>query len=301
MYLDHFGLKEFPFALTPDTGFFFNYRDHLEALNVLTVALRAGEGFIKVTGEVGTGKTLLCRKLLNGLDAKFVTAYIPNPFLEPDALRRAVAEELGVAEVESLSQHALIKALNVRLIELAGEGKRVVLCIDEAQSLCDESLEALRLLSNLETEKAKLLHLVLFGQPELDARLETARFRQLRQRITFAHRLAPLDRAGVQSYVAHRLSVAGYNGAPPFSRGAIAVLRRASRGIPRLINVLAHKSLMLAYGAGSRRITPRQVRAAVRDTEGAQQAAARGPWWLLTTLTAAAASAVALILLNVPA
>jgi MSHA biogenesis protein MshM len=300
MYQQHFGLKEFPFALTPDTGFFFNYRDHLEALNVLMVALRAGEGFIKVTGEVGTGKTLLCRKLLNSLDEAFVTAYVPNPFLDADALRRAVAEELGVAGVEDLSQHALIKRLNERLIELAGEGKRVVLCIDEAQALSDESLEAVRLLSNLETEKSKLLHLVLFGQPELDERLATPQFRQLRQRVTFSHKLNPMDRDGVRDYLAHRLSVAGYNGSPLFANRALSLLHRASRGIPRLINVIAHKSLMLAYGAGATQVSAKHLHAAIRDTEDAS-APARRPWWVVTTVTAAVASALAVAWVNLAA
>lgn len=282
MYEHYFGLREPPFSLTPDTGFFFQYRHHLEALNVLLFALRAGEGFIKVTGEVGTGKTLLCRKLLNSLDPSWVTAYIPNPFLEPDALRRAVAEELEIPLEAAWTQHQLVKQLHHRLIQLARAGKRVVVCIDEAQALSDESLEALRLLSNLETEKAKLLQVVLFGQPELDARLDGPRNRQLRQRIAFSYHLAPLDREGVRSYLAHRLAVAGYNGAPLFPEAAVQRIYKASGGIPRLVNILAHKSLMLAYGQGARVIAPQHVELAVHDTEGVAAVARPSPWWLLS-------------------
>jgi len=180
MYEDHFGLRQAPFSLTPDTGFFFRNDAHVEALQVLRVALDAGEGFIKVTGEVGTGKTLLCRLLLNGLDEQWVTAWVPNPYLDPDALRRAIADELRVALGPTPRQHTLVKKLQERLIELAASGKRVAVVIDEAQALSDESLEALRLLSNLETETRKLLHVVLFGQPELDERLAQPQLRQLR-------------------------------------------------------------------------------------------------------------------------
>jgi hypothetical protein len=171
MYQTHFGLASLPFTITPDTGFFHNAGTHQEALNVLLVALRTGEGFIKVTGEVGTGKTLLCRQLLNNLEADFVTAYIPNPFLNPTALRMALAEELGIEFARNIGQHRLLKLITERLVELNAAGKRVVLLLDEAQAMPDDSLEALRLLTNLETEHDKLMQVVLFGQPELDRRL----------------------------------------------------------------------------------------------------------------------------------
>lgn len=279
MYEHYFGLKERPFALTPDTGYFFNYKDHQEALNVLLVALRSGEGFLKVTGEVGTGKTLLCRKLLNSLGEDWVTAYVPNPFLGPDALRRALADELGLALEADASQHQLVKRLHDALIDLAAQGRRVVLCIDEAQALSDESLEAVRLLSNLETEKRKLLHVVLFGQPELNTRLDAPAIRQLKQRITFSYHLNPLDRDGVRSYLHHRLSIAGYNGGPLFREAAVKRIHAASGGIPRLVNILAHKALMVAFGQGARDIGAKQVRLAVNDTEGALQVYSR--YWML--------------------
>jgi MSHA biogenesis protein MshM len=267
MYLDHFGLREFPFSLTPDTSFFFEYGHYRDALNTLLVAVRSGEGFIKVTGEVGTGKTLLCRKLLNLLEDEFHTAYIPNPYLTPTALTLAVAEEIGLDLPRNMSQHRIMKALTERIIELNTQGKRVVLCIDEAQAMPEQTLEALRLLTNLETEKRKLLQVVLFGQPELDAHLAQESVRQLRQRITFAHRLATIDREGMGAYVNHRLLVAGSNGGVQFEPQALRLLHEASRGVPRLINILSHKALMVAFGRGARSIEATHVRLAADDTE----------------------------------
>jgi MSHA biogenesis protein MshM len=291
MYEDHFGLRQAPFSLTPDTGFFFRNDAHVEALQVLRVALDAGEGFIKVTGEVGTGKTLLCRLLLNSLDEQWVTAWVPNPYLDPDALRRAIADELRVALGPTPRQHTLVKKLQERLIELAANGKRVAVIIDEAQALSDESLEALRLLSNLETETRKLLHVVLFGQPELDERLAQPQLRQLRQRIGFGYRLQPLDADGVALYLQHRLSVAGYNGRSLFAPRALRRLHRASGGIPRLVNVLAHKALLLAYGRGLREVSEAEVALAVRDTDGAA-APARAGWGKAAAWFAAFAAAI---------
>jgi MSHA biogenesis protein MshM len=267
MYLEHFGLEQHPFSITPDTDFFVNQGSHREALNVLLVALRSGEGFIKVTGEVGTGKSLLCRELLNTLDGEFVTAYLPNPFLNPTALRMALAEELGIEFARNTGQHRLLQLISERLIEICATGKRVALLIDEAQTLPDQSMEALRLLTNLETEKQKLLQVVLFGQPELDERLEGEHLRQLKQRITFSYRIRPLDRAALGNYLNHRLVVAGYSGEPLFTNMAMASLQRNSRGIPRLVNVLSHKALMSAYGRGEHLVCAHHVRRAASDTE----------------------------------
>jgi len=279
MYEAFFGLREPPFSLTPDTGYFFGYRAHERALEVLLHAVRQGEGFIKITGEVGTGKTLICRKLLKSLDDNFVTAFIPNPALSPDGLRQALARELGLATDAGQDSHELLQQIHFGLVQRAKEGKRVVLCIDEAQTLSNEGLEAVRLLTNLETEKIKLLQVILFAQPELDQRLRSAELRQLQQRISFDYCLEPLDRAAVDSYVAHRLSVAGYNGERLFSRLAIRRLHRCSRGIPRLINVIAHKSLMVAYGRGRRQVGGKEIQRAADDTAGAFSARGRG--WLL--------------------
>ena len=266
MYLHHFKLREAPFGITPDTAFAFNARAHREALNTLLVAVRSGEGFIKITGEVGTGKTLLCRRFLAGLGTDYVTAYIPNPYLQPHTLFLAFAAELGVELKADCDQYQLLKGLNEALIALAAKGRTVVLCLDEAQSLPLESLEALRLLSNLETEKKKLLQVVLFGQPELDVRLGMKSVRQLRQRIVFQYRLGGLGGDELKHYVYHRLRIAGYRGGPIFTRRAFRELLAASRGTPRLVNILAHKALMLAYGEGIYRVDRRHMRAAARDS-----------------------------------
>lgn len=279
MYLQHFGLREPPFSLTPDTSFFFAWRSHQEALNVLLVALNNGEGFLKVTGEVGLGKTLLCRKLLNALQSPYVTAYIPNPHLSPGAMRQAIVEDLGIKLGSRATQNDVVRAMTRRLIEMAREGQRVVLILDEAQELPEKTLEAVRLLTNLETEKRKLLQVVLFGQPELDRRLALPQLRQLRQRITFSYRLAPMDLEGVMNYIRHRLHVAGYSGVPMFMPAAVKRIYKASQGTPRLINVLCHKALMVAYGRGEHHVSARHADQAVRDTEGAQQT--RLGWWPL--------------------
>lgn len=276
MYKAHFGLRELPFGITPDTSFFFTSPHAQEALNTLLVAAHNGEGFIKITGEVGTGKTLLCRKFMATLGADFVTAYISNPYLEPRTLMLALADELGIVLKKDVDQHKLLKSITLRLLELAADGKHALLCLDEAQAIPLESLEALRLLTNLETEKRKLLQIVLFGQPELNRKLELDSIRQLAQRITFHYHLGPLTRDDMEYYLAHRLRVAGFTGSRLFSRGASATLFSASRGFPRLINILAHKSLMLCYGEGKQQIDRRHVALAARDTLSSKRA--RWPW-----------------------
>lgn len=275
MYLEYFGLQEQPFSITPDTSFAFSAQSHQEALNTLLVALQCGEGFIKITGEVGTGKTLLCRRLLRTLTDGWVTAYLPNPSLDPDTLLLAVAEELGIPDVAGIDQYHLLRRINLALLNLAKTKKRVVLCIDEAQAIPLPTLEVLRLVSNLETEKRKLLQIVLFGQPELDERLALPSVRQLLQRITFHHRLCGLASAELENYLNHRLRVAGYRGDPLFSRGAMRSLYKASGGTPRLINILSHKSLLAVFGEGRRVVKSKHVKRAAADTEGAR--AIR--WW----------------------
>jgi len=275
MYQEFFGLSERPFGITPDTSFFFAFSSYQEALNTLLVAVRTGEGFIKITGEVGTGKTLLCRKFMASLGGDFVTAYIPNPYLEPRTLLLAVAEDLRIPLDASVDQHHLLKALTLGLLKFAREGKRVVLCLDEVQAMPLETMEALRLLTNLETEKRKLLQIVLFGQPELDQKLEQESIRQLKQRITFHYCLGTLQRDELDSYIAHRLAMAGNRGAQLFDRPALSLLHRASGGVPRLVNILAHKALLLTYGEGRAHAGKKQVRAAVADTPAAKQPR----WW----------------------
>lgn len=275
MYLDHFGLSELPFGITPDTSFTVLTRSHQEALNTLLVALNSGEGFIKITGEVGTGKSLLCRRLLQALPENAVSAYLPNPYLAPRTLLLALAEELGVAVDSASDDYHLLKCVNEALLAYAGDERPVVVCIDEAQAMPLETLESLRLLSNLETEKRKLLQIVLFGQPELDRKLAEPSVRQLLQRIAFHYRLGCLGREEVGNYLAHRLRVAGYRGDELFAPRAVHSLHRASRGTPRLLNILAHKSLLAVYGEGKHAVLSRHVRQAAADTEGA----ASPGWW----------------------
>ena len=290
MYTEHYGLQQLPFGITPDTHFFFAHSSYQEALNTLLVAARSGEGFLKVVGEVGTGKTLLCRKFLNQMETEnFVTAFIPNPYLEPMTLLLAVADEFGVAYPENPNQHLVLKALTGFLIRTHTDGKRVLLCLDEAQAMPTESLEALRLLTNLETKSRKLLQVVLFGQPELDVWLDEPSIRQLKQRITFSCNLGTLNLTDTEFYIAHRLSIAGYRGARLFSHGAVRLLHRAGRGIPRLINILSHKALIGGFGEGARYITDRYVKLAILDTEStrARVMTARRRWLRLGALLAA--------------
>ncbi len=278
MYERYFGLRELPFGLTPDTEYYFAHAQHQEALNMLVAAARMGEGFLKVTGEVGTGKTLLCRKFLATLaaDPGFTTAYIPNPTLDPLALIEAIATELGLPPARGQGPHALMRGLTEHLVQNCAQGRRMVLCLDEVQAMPMETLESLRLISNLETEKRKLVQIVLFGQPELDLRLEERSVRQLRQRIAFSCRLVPLSLADTDDYLRHRLHVAGYEGPALFGKGALRVLYRASGGVPRLANILAHKSLMAAYGEGSAVVRARHMRLACADTEAVGRR--RGFW-----------------------
>ncbi|MFA7825915.1 MSHA fimbrial biogenesis protein MshM [Aeromonas dhakensis] len=294
MYLNHFGLQEAPFGLTPNTGFYYGLPPHEEALQVLNWALAQGEGFIKVTGEVGTGKTLLCRKLLSELGSEerpVRLAWLPNPHLSPAELRIALALELGLA-VRDQSELDLTDRIHRHLISLHQQRSRVVVLIDEAQALPDETLEAIRLFGNLETESSKLLQIVLFGQPELDSRLAKPHLRQLRQRIGFSYSLRPLRFDETRAYMEHRLHISGYRGAPLFGGSALRQLWRASRGIPRLINILAQKCLMLAYGQGARQIDSRLVRLAVRDTDDARRLLSRRWWPLLLLLGCALAYGV---------
>ena len=280
MYETFFGLNELPFSLTPNTHFFLGSETHQQALDMLLWALKHQEGFIKVTGEVGTGKTLLCRKLLNALEDPFVTAYLPNPYFSAETLYCLVAEELAVFSNEKLAgdneqlapqakeQHVLaLKQIQQTLVNLAKSGKRLVLVIDEAQAMPEETIEALRLLSNLETESEKLLQIVLFGQPELDTVLSKKHLRQLKQRITFQHKLKPLQRKDIENYISHRMILAGYKSGRLFDAKAIGLLCRASKGIPRLVNILCHKALMSAFGEGEKLIQSRHMLAAISDTE----------------------------------
>lgn len=290
MYLEHFGLQELPFSITPNTPYFFASKSAHEALNTLLVAVSMGEGFMKITGEVGTGKTLLCRKLLGALDERYEVAYIFNPYLDPMALFVELASELGLPRPPSkmIGQHEVLNALTRRVLELNEQGKRVVICLDEVQAMPTETLEALRLLTNLETENRKLLQVIIFGQPELDEHLNRPSVRQLRQRITFQYVLKPLSNTEFEYYILHRLTTAGCQRGQLFTRPALWWLRRKSRRIPRLINILANKSLMAAYGRGKRQVGLSEVMSAVRDTASVRLEG-RERLWLWAALLALAA------------
>lgn len=273
MYLQHFGLRELPFSLTPNTQFFLNMASYHKAYNMLMVSLANAEGFIKIIGEVGTGKTMLCRKVLNTLEddkENYITAFIPNPVLSPKGLFLAFAEELNIEIDQDVGHHRLLKAITERLVEYSAENKQVVLFIDEAHAMPEQTLEALRLLTNIETEQVKLFQVVLFAQPELDVLLAQTSLRQLRQRITFSFKIEALDRDGVERYVTHRLATAGYNGPSLYSKRALNFLYEASGGIPRVVNILCHKALMVAFGKGERTVQLDHLRSAAEDTEGVE-------------------------------
>jgi MSHA biogenesis protein MshM len=272
MYTQYFNMNEMPFALLPDTNFFYESDSYKEALNVLLVAIRSGEGFVKVTGEVGTGKTMLCRKLLNCLDAdSYVTVYIPNPYLAPNQLRMALADELDIKYRRDLSDditsYRLLSDITAKLAMYNKQGKRVVVCLDEVQAMPVETLEALRLISNIETETSKLMQIVLFGQPELDERLKKTCNRQLRQRITFSYRLEPVNRKNLSGYINHRLRIAGYNGGELFTARAIDTIHKNSHGVPRIVNTLCNKALILAFGQGKNNVVSKHVKQAIQDSE----------------------------------
>lgn len=276
MYLRHFSLREAPFSITPDSAFFYAHEGAQAALNMLLVALRSGEGFLKIVGEVGCGKTVLCRQLLKTLQGECVTAYIPNPDMGPDDLLMTLMQELGIdvsqtLEGRKLTRYQVHNALRDCLLSYAEAGQRVVVCIDEAQAIPVRTLESLRLLSNLETEKRKLLQLVLLGQPELDDKLSRPEIRQLLQRITFSEYLGPMTVHCVPTYLAHRLAAAALGEATDtqvFELEAAQLMARLSGGVPRLVNILAHKCLMLAYGENVHRVNRQHVALAGSDTPG---------------------------------
>jgi MSHA biogenesis protein MshM len=279
MYLGHFSLREAPFSITPDSAFFYPHDSAQAALNTLLVALRGGEGFLKVVGEVGCGKTVLCRQLLKTLQGECVTAYIPNPDMGPDDLLMALSLELSIKLTAPISRHSVLNALRDCLLAHALEGRSVVVCIDEAQAIPLRTVESLRLLSNLETEKRKLLQLVLLGQPELDVKLARPEIRQLMQRITFSSYLGPMAAERVPVYLTHRLGTAAIDANTDvqiFEPAAAQAIARFSNGVPRLINVLAHKCLMLAYGENVHRVSAVHVKFAATDTPGVVLPL---PWW----------------------
>lgn len=267
MYQAHFGLKDQPFTLTPNTQFFCALPLYQEALNMMLFSLEQGEGFLKIIGEVGLGKTLLCRELLNRLPENIKPAYLPNPKLTPLEFNLALAKELGMRIKADIDLHSLQGRLQKQLIQLRQSGKNVVLIVDEAQSMSDETLESLRLLTNLETESTKLLQVILFGQPELDQRIDKLHLRQLQQRITFSYELKPLAPDELHAYLLHRLKAAGYAHGNLFDSKTRQLLYRVSRGVPRVVNVLCHKAMLVAYGEGATKVDTAAMQQAIDDSQ----------------------------------
>jgi len=266
MYLEHFGLREAPFRITPHTEFFFSGANRGATLEALMYAITAGEGMVKVTGEVGAGKTMLCRVLMERLPATVETIYLAVPSLTRDEMLAAIAADL---EVESAGANTtkLLRALQERLIEIHGAGRQVVALIDEAHAMPLATLEEIRLLSNLETGKEKLLQIVLFGQPELDQHLALPHMRQLKERITHSFALAPLPAREVRDYVNFRLRAAGYHGPDLFGEEALRLIAEASEGLTRRINIYADKTLLAAFAAGTHTVSADHARAAISDTQ----------------------------------
>jgi MSHA biogenesis protein MshM len=266
MYLNHFGLDEPPFRITPHTDFFFGGANRGATLEALLYAITHDEGIVKVSGEVGSGKTMLCRVLMERLPAHVDTILLSNPSLAREEILYAIADELKI-EVGNERQPLLLRMLQDHLIRLYGEGRRVVVLIDEAHAMPQETLEQIRLLSNLESSSSKLLQIVLFGQPELDEHLSLPHMRQLKERITHSFRLEPLLRSDVEAYLDFRMRAAGYRGPNVFAPDAVRRIVKASEGLTRRVNILADKSLLAAFADNEHGITAKQVNRAIRDSE----------------------------------
>lgn len=265
MYKEFYGLKEMPFNITPDPHFLFLSPGHHEAIQHLRYGISEKKGFIVLTGEVGCGKTTLCRYLLREIeDLNIETALILNPRVSETQLLQAILRELGETETGGTRQECL-EQLNRLLLKLIGEGKDIVVIIDESQNMSFQALEHIRLLSNLETDTQKLLQIMLIGQPELKEKLQHKSLRQLRQRILVHYDLQPLTREEMEQYVRYRLFISGANGRPEFTRRAFDRIYRYSKGIPRMINNLCDKSLLSAYVRSKDLVTWWDVRRAVKD------------------------------------
>ncbi len=266
MYVEFFGLKEAPFRITPNTEYWYAGGQRGEMLAALLYAIEQGEGIIKVVGEVGSGKTMLCRKLAAQLPGHIDSVYLGNPSLAPDDMLAAILADLGVDTPEPTRQ-ARLAQLNATLLARHAAGRRVVVFVEEAQGIALDNLEFLRLLTNLETATDKLLQIVLFGQPELDTQLADPRIRQLKDRITLSLRLSPLSEAEVADYLRARLAVAGYRGPDLFPAPLVSRMAALSGGLSRRINVLADKTLLAAYADQTHTLTPAHLAAAANDAE----------------------------------
>jgi general secretion pathway protein A len=267
VYLEFYGLSQAPFDITPNPRFLFHSSKHREAFNHLLYGIRERKGFVQLTGEVGAGKTTLCRALLEQLDSNYSTALILNPVLNPDEMMKAIALEFGL-DVKGKDRLETVSAIAEFLLNQIEAGRETVLIIDEAQNLTEELLEQVRLLSNIEMDDRKLLQIVLLGQPELRDRLNSPRLKQLRQRITVRFHLAPLTRVEVAQYIRHRLQVSGGQANPAFTLPAVWRIFNYSGGIPRLVNAVCDKALLASFVKRSKRISFSMVGRAIRELEG---------------------------------
>ncbi len=289
MYHDFFGLREAPFRITPNTGFFFAGGNRGAILDALLYAISQGEGIVKVTGEVGSGKTMLCRMLQARLPEDVLGVYLANPSVSPDEILHAIAHELELPLPAGSGRLEVMQRLTAFLLDCHAANRQVVLFVEESQGMPIATLEEIRLLSNLETDRHKLLQIVLFGQPELDTLLRKPEIRQLRERITHSFTLAPLSANEIGLYLDFRLRAAGYKGPDLFGPAVVARIARASAGLTRRVNLLGDKTLLAAFSESSHAVAPRHVKAAIRDSEFAQGDAVgnRHGWALVAAALAA--------------
>lgn len=272
MYQQFFGFDKMPFNNTPDTRFFFHSEQHQEALSSLLYAVNERKGFTLLTGEIGAGKTTVCRAFLNRLEASTKVAVVTNTRLTERQLLQSICEEFGIWIPGNVGKVTLFNELNTFLTEQYRQGANTVLIVDEAQNLRPEVLEEIRLISNLETERDKLIQIVLMGQPELREIVELPELKQLKQRIVLRYHLYPLSEKEAQAYIFHRLKVAGATGNLKFSRGALTMIHQYSGGIPRVINILCDNALLLAFVQETRKISEDVVKEVIRDLDGARKA-----------------------------
>ena len=267
MYYAHFGLKEAPFKITPHTDFFYAGGNRGAVLDALIYAITHGEGIVKVSGEVGSGKTMLCRMLETRLPDTVETIYLANPSVSPDDILHAIAFELQLPVAEKASRLEVMRALQEHLLARHASQRQVVIFVEEAQSMPLATLEVIRLLSNLETQHHKLLQIVLFGQPELDTNLSQPQIRQLKERITHSFYLGPFAPPAIKDYLMFRLRAAGYRGPDLFDDQTVGEIAKASKGLTRRINIIADKTLLAAFSDNTHTISKKHVRAAVADSE----------------------------------
>jgi MSHA biogenesis protein MshM len=294
MYYQHFGLDRPPFKITPDTDFFFSGGNRGAVLEALLYAVTQGEGIVKVTGEVGSGKTMLCRMLQARLPGEIEQVYLANPSVSPEEILRAIAFELALSIPREARRIELMHALHDHLVKRHAEGRQVVVFVEESQSMPVATLEEIRLLSNLETQHYKLLQIVLFGQPELNAILAQPSIRQLRERIAHSFSLQPLRTDEVSEYLTFRLRAAGYRGPDLFAPKLVRYIADATGGLSRRVNLVADKALLAAFADNTHTVKLSHVQAAVRDSEFSARVPSHAPRWMGTAalLVAGAATGV---------